>query len=64
MASELGIVVSLITIKGEGCKIEILGKMVEKTNGTVTRVNPGDLEKDFASILGDEVLGTKTELNF
>lgn len=35
--------ISVITIKGEGCKVEILGKLAEKTNGTVTRVNPADL---------------------
>lgn len=40
MAVEKGIIISLVTIKGEGCKIDILGELVEKTNGIVTRVNP------------------------
>ncbi|KRX07681.1 hypothetical protein PPERSA_11230 [Pseudocohnilembus persalinus] len=63
-AKNLGIVISVITIKGEGCKVEILGKLAEETNGTVTRVDPTEIEKDFAAVLGDEVSGTKVELQF
>jgi hypothetical protein len=51
LAKENGIAISVITIKGEGCKIEILGKLAEETNGNITRVNPADIGKDFASIL-------------
>mgnify|MGYP001807073521 CR=1 FL=1 len=50
--------ISVVTIKGEGCKIDILGGLSEKTNGTVTRVKPEDIEKDFANILKDELVGT------
>lgn len=52
----------MITIKGEGCKLEILGKMAEHTAGTVRRVTPENLDKDFASILKDEVVGTNVKL--
>ena len=31
--------------------MEILGKLSEETNGTVTRVNPSEISKDFANIL-------------
>jgi len=55
-------VISVITIKGEGCKVDVLGKIVEKTNGTITRVNPSNIQQDFANILKDEIVGTKVTL--
>lgn len=61
-AKEKGIVISVITIKGEGCKMDVLGKLADNTNGTVTRVNPSELSKDFANILKDEIVGTKVVL--
>jgi Mg-chelatase subunit ChlD len=57
-AQECGVVISVVTIKGEGCKIDILGQLAEKTNGTVTRVKPEDIGTDFANILKDELVGT------
>ena len=50
-AKQNGISVSIVTIKGEGCKMEILGKLAETSNGNVTRVDPSDIDKDFAEIL-------------
>ncbi|CAK83958.1 unnamed protein product (macronuclear) [Paramecium tetraurelia] len=61
-ASQCGVVISVVTIKGEGCKVDILGALSEKTNGTVTRVRPEDIEKDFANILKDELVGTQVQL--
>jgi hypothetical protein len=37
------VVVNIITIKGESSKLEILGKVVEATNGNVKVVNPEKL---------------------
>lgn len=51
-----------MTIKGEGCKIDVLGQLAEKTNGTVTRVKPEDIGTDFANILKDELVGTSVQL--
>lgn len=42
--------------------MDILGKLADNTNGTVTRVNPSELSKDFANILKDEIVGTKVVL--
>lgn len=36
-----------------------MGKLAEETNGSVTRVDPKDIGKDFAAILEDEIVGTK-----
>jgi hypothetical protein len=35
LAKEKNITVSVISIKGEGCKLEILGKIADETNGEV-----------------------------
>lgn len=62
IAKDNDIIISVITIKGEGCKVEILGQLAEDTNGNVTRVNPDDISKDFSEILKDEVVATNVDL--
>lgn len=62
MAAEKGIIISLVTIKGEGCKVDTLGALVEKTNGIITRVNPENIGQDFTNIINDIVIGTQVEL--
>jgi hypothetical protein len=39
-----------------------LGKLVEETQGTVTRITPDEIGKNFAAILKDEIVGFKVEL--
>ncbi len=51
LAEQKGIAISVVTIKGEGCRMDVLGKLAEKSNGNVTRVNPSEIDKDFAEIL-------------
>lgn len=53
----------MVTIKGEGCKLEILSNLAEMTAGTIKQVTPQNIDKDFASILKDELVGTKIRLN-
>ena len=62
LAQENDIIVSVITIKGEGCKVETLGKIAEDTNGNVTRVNPEEVSKDFSGILKDEIVATNVDM--
>lgn len=62
IAQDNNIIISLITIKGEGCKVQILGQLAEDTNGNVTRVNPADISKDFSEILKDEIVATNVDL--
>ncbi len=42
-AKEKNVSVNIITIKGESSKLEILGQIVEATNGNVKVVNPEKL---------------------
>ena len=61
-AKSKGISISVLSIKGEGCKLEILGKVADLTSGNLTRVDPKEITKDFSNILKDEVIGTKAEV--
>ncbi len=61
-AKDRGVSVSVITVKGEECKVKVLGLIADQTNGNVTRIDPANIGKDFADILEDEVIGTHVEL--
>jgi hypothetical protein len=52
-AKERNIAVNIMTIKGEGCKMEIIGRLPELTNGNMKVVNPEKLSEDFANVLKD-----------
>lgn len=56
-AKNKNITVNIITIKGEGCKLEAIGQLAEMTNGNIKIVNPEKLSDDFANVLKDEVVG-------
>lgn len=59
IAKQNGITISIISIKGEGCKLETLSSLAEITNGTIKIVAPENLSSDFATILKHEIVGTK-----
>mmetsp|Transcript_11619 Transcript_11619/g.13388 ORF Transcript_11619/g.13388 Transcript_11619/m.13388 type:complete len:764 (+) Transcript_11619:18-2309(+) len=61
-AKERGIMVNVITIKGEGCKMEKLGQIADLTQGKVTRVNPDNITNDFKNIMKEEVVGTQVDV--
>lgn len=75
-AKDNGIVVNVITIKGEDCKLERLGMLADLTNGkfeifngfsnscagNVDVVDP--LKLDFNSVLENPVIATNTKLKF
>jgi hypothetical protein len=52
-AKQRNIAVNIMTIKGEGCKMEIIGRLPELTNGNMKVVNPEKLSEDFANVLKD-----------
>jgi hypothetical protein len=59
MAREMGIEVSVISIKGEACKLSYLSKVAELTSGEVNQVEPTNLAQDFANILSTPLIATK-----
>jgi len=61
-AKENGVSVSVISIKGEGCKLEMLGKLADETSGDLIRVDPNEITSNFANVLKEDVLGTGVEI--
>ena len=43
LATENGVIIQTITLKGEACNVFNLGKLAEKTQGKITRVNPENI---------------------
>jgi len=62
LAKQSGISISVISIKGEGCKLDIIGKLADLTSGSLTRVDPEQITSQFANIMKEEVLGTQVDL--
>jgi hypothetical protein len=62
LAKQSGISISVISIKGEGCKLDVIGKLADVTSGSLTRVDPEQITSQFANIMKEEVLGTQVDL--
>eukprot|EP00484_Ammonia_sp_Unknown_P021778 CAMPEP_0197028056 /NCGR_PEP_ID=MMETSP1384-20130603/7855_1 /TAXON_ID=29189 /ORGANISM="Ammonia sp." /LENGTH=624 /DNA_ID=CAMNT_0042456999 /DNA_START=107 /DNA_END=1978 /DNA_ORIENTATION=+ len=60
-AMSKGVVVNIITITDDGCKLENLGKIVEITNGTLRRINPLNLAEKFSGIIENESVATNCQ---
>ena len=61
-ANEHGIMINITTIKGDECKIDVLGDLTDRTDGRITRVDPNDLEQNFQNIIKEEILANKVEI--
>lgn len=57
-ASKKGIVVNVITMKGTDCKLALLGKVADRTNGSVNIVRPSELSQEFHTILQNRLVAT------
>ncbi|CAF1031332.1 unnamed protein product [Brachionus calyciflorus] len=57
-AKSKGVVVNVITMEGTECKLALLGKVADLTNGSVNIVNPLDLSKEFTAILKNRCIAT------
>jgi len=60
-AKDKGVTVNVISMQGTDCKLAILGRVADKTNGALSIVNPLDLSKEFSSILQNKVVATNVE---
>jgi hypothetical protein len=56
--------VNVISIKGTECALEDLGRVCEMTGGSVERVDPLDLSKNFSSVLSNPVIATNVSCRF
>ncbi len=57
-AKNAGITVNVISMKGTDCKLSMLGKLSDLTNGSLTIVNPLNLSKEFQGILDNRIVAT------
>merc|ERR1712130_433664 len=60
-AMSKGVVVNIISITDDGCKLENLGKIVEITNGNLKRINPLNLAEKFSGIIENESIATNCQ---
>ena len=56
MALARGVVVSVISIVGQECRLDSLGRVADVTSGTVTRVDPLTVTRDFQNILSNPII--------
>jgi hypothetical protein len=62
VAKELGVSISVISIASEECRLSCLSELVEVTGGDLTKVDPQNLQTDFANILATEVLACNVKI--
>jgi len=60
-AKNKGVTVNVISMQGTDCKLAILGRVADRSNGTLSIVNPLNLSKEFSSILQNRVVATNVE---
>ena len=60
-AKSKGVTVNVISMEGTDCKLAILGKISDRTNGTMNIVNPLNLSNQFKSILDNRIVATNVQ---
>lgn len=63
-AKECGVTVSIVSIKGDECKLEYVGLVASETEGDVERVDPENIEKEFGNMLKESTIATNVKLTF
>lgn len=58
LAKEKGVIISIITLVEEGCRLDTLSPIANLTGGDILRVNPLNIGKDFEAIVGERLLAT------
>jgi len=54
----MGLMISVISITGDECKLSMLSPLTELSGGDMLRVDPLRLDKDFSEIVNDAVIAT------
>ena len=52
---------NIVSIEGDECNMDSLSKLAEMTGGSVERVDPTTLTKNFANMLALPVIATNVE---
>ena len=59
---EKGVTVHIVTLIGTECNIDLISSVSEMTGGSIERVDPSDIQKNFKDFLSKPVLATKVQL--
>jgi len=62
MARKKGIVISLISIVGDSCRLDLMSSIAELTRGEILKVNPISLVSEFDSLISENIIATNVEL--
>jgi len=60
-AKSKGVTVNVISMQGTDCNLAILGRVADRSNGSLSIVNPLNLSAEFSSILQSRVVATNVE---
>lgn len=60
-AKERGVAISIISIKGENCKLEYLSALAKESGGDVNMVTQEKLVDEFSNILSNPVIATQVK---
>ena len=60
-AKAKSVTVNVISMEGTDCKLGLLGRVADKSNGTLNIVNPCNLNEQFQSILKNRIVATNVK---
>jgi RNase P subunit RPR2 len=60
-AKNNGVTVNVISMEGTDCKLALLGKVADTSNGTLSIVNPMNLSEQFKSIIENRIVATSVK---
>lgn len=60
-AKSKSIQINIITMQGTDCKLGLLGRVADKTNGSLNIVNPVNLSEEFKTILENRIVATEVK---
>jgi hypothetical protein len=58
IATQLRVIISVISIEGQECRLESLAIFTEETGGNIVKVAPETLADEFASMISEDVIAT------
>lgn len=61
-AAEKGIQLNIMTMKGNGCSVDKLAVLADKTGGTISRVDPDSMIQDINKICEDTIISKTAKL--
>lgn len=61
-AKEKGVMVSILSIRGDNCNLKELGKLTLSTGGSILKIDPNLLGSEFNKISREQVFGTDSNL--